>query len=70
MGDTPYTEREVGRLDQLIDDINAEPLAFVAHVGDIGRPREGCTDEWLAARKRQFARKGWMPGERCFVKRH
>jgi hypothetical protein len=56
MGDTPYTEREVGRLDQLIDDINAEPLAFVAHVGDIGRPREGCTDEWLAARKRQFAR--------------
>ncbi|HEX9396277.1 MAG TPA: metallophosphoesterase [Burkholderiales bacterium] len=56
MGDTPYTEREVQRLDQLIDEINADSLAFIVHVGDIGSPRQACTDEWLAARKRQFAR--------------
>ena len=56
MGDTPYSEGEVRRLDSLIDDLNAQPLAFVAHVGDITGGRGPCTDEWLEARKRQFAR--------------
>ena len=56
MGDTPYTGDEVQRLERVIDDLNAVPLAFVVHVGDIGRPREACTDAWLAARKQQFAR--------------
>ena len=56
MGDTPYDVAEVGRLDKLIDDMNAVPLAFVAHVGDITGGRGPCTDEWFAARKAQFAR--------------
>src|ERR1044071_2566684 len=36
LGDAPYTQAEIGRLDAVIDRINAEPLAFVVHVGDIG----------------------------------
>ena len=56
MGDTPYTEGEVRRLDTLIDDLNKEPLAFVVHVGDIGSSAIACDDAWLAARKSQFAR--------------
>jgi calcineurin-like phosphoesterase family protein len=56
MGDTPYGESEIGRLDRLIDDLNAAELAFVAHVGDVTSGRGPCSDEWLAARKAQFAR--------------
>ena len=56
MGDTPYSEGEVKRLDHLIDDLNGEPLAFVVHIGDITSGRGPCTDEWFAARKNQFAR--------------
>jgi hypothetical protein len=36
--------------------MNAAPLAFVVHVGDIGSSRLACGDEWLLARKQQFAR--------------
>ena len=58
LGDAPYTEAEVGRLDAVIDRINAEPLAFVVHVGDIGSstPEQACGDRWLGERKKQFAR--------------
>jgi hypothetical protein len=56
LGDTPYSEGEIRRLDQLIDDLNAVPLAFVAHVGDIGTSRQACDDQWLAERKLQFGR--------------
>jgi hypothetical protein len=35
--------------------MNREPLEFVVHLGDIGA-REACGDEWLAERKKQFAR--------------
>jgi hypothetical protein len=56
MGDTPYSEAEVRRLDKLIDDLNAQPLAFVAHVGDITSGRGPCTDAWFEARKAQLAR--------------
>ena len=55
-GDTPYTESEAERLDQLIDEMNAAPLAFVAHIGDIGSSELACGDDWLLARKAQFAR--------------
>jgi calcineurin-like phosphoesterase family protein len=54
MGDVPYTEGEVRRLDALIDDINRERLEFVIHVGDIGG--NACDDWTLAARKAQFSR--------------
>jgi hypothetical protein len=57
LGDTPYSEAEVGKLDELIGRLNAQPLAFVVHVGDIGKGSrdQGCSDAWLGARKRQFA---------------
>jgi predicted phosphodiesterase len=56
MGDTPYSQQQANLLESLIDELNAEPLAFVAHVGDITSGRGPCGDEWLEARKRQFAR--------------
>lgn len=36
--------------------MNAQPLAFVVHVGDIGTSSrtQGCSDAWLEARRRQF----------------
>ena len=55
MGDTPYSESEVGRLDGLIGDLNKEPLEFVVHIGDITSGRGPCTNEWFSARKAQFA---------------
>ena len=56
LGDAPYSAREIERLDRVIGEMNAEPLAFVVHVGDIGSSRQACTDAWLAARKKQLAR--------------
>jgi hypothetical protein len=56
LGDTPYSASEIERLDTLIDDINAEKLDFVVHVGDIGSSKNACNDAWLEARKQQFAR--------------
>jgi len=56
MGDTPYSDNEAQRLDSLIEDLNREPLAFVAHIGDITSGRGPCSDAWLEARKSQFAR--------------
>jgi hypothetical protein len=56
LGDAPYNKDEVARLDAVIDEINAQPLAFVVHVGDIGSSRLACTDDWLLERKAQFAR--------------
>jgi hypothetical protein len=56
LGDTPYTAEEVRRLDLLIDEMNGEPLAFVAHLGDIGSSARACSDDWLLERKAQFAR--------------
>ena len=46
LGDTPYSKREVAKLDRVIDEINAAPLEFVVHVGDIGRstPDQACGD--------------------------
>lgn len=56
MGDTPYSENEVGRVDRLIDALNREDLAFVVHVGDITSGRGPCSDDWFRERKEQFAR--------------
>ncbi len=57
LGDVPYSEGEVERLERLIDDINAQPVAFVVHLGDIGASRsQACHDEWVQARKLQFGR--------------
>jgi hypothetical protein len=56
LGDVPYTEGEIERLDAVIDRINRENLAFVVHVGDIGSSEQACTDDWLLERKKQFSR--------------
>jgi Calcineurin-like phosphoesterase len=56
LGDTPYSQGEIERLDALIGDMNGERLDFVVHVGDIGSAKNACDDAWLDARKAQFAR--------------
>ena len=58
LGDAPYSDGEVERLDGVIDRMNSEKLAFVVHVGDIGSSTQAqaCGDAWLIARKAQFAR--------------
>ena len=56
MGDTPYSLGEAAALDDMIERINAEELAFVVHAGDITSGRGPCSDEWFMARKEQFQR--------------
>jgi len=56
LGDTPYSQSGANLLDDMIDRMNAERLAFVVHVGDITSGRGPCGDEWLEARQKQFAR--------------
>ena len=56
LGDAPYSQAHANLLDALIDEMNAEPLAFVVHLGDITSGTGPCSDEWLEARQRQFAR--------------
>jgi hypothetical protein len=57
LGDAPYSEREAQKLDEVIERMNAEPLAFVVHVGDLGSSAktQGCSDAWLEARHQQLA---------------
>ena len=52
----PYSQPQANLLDGLIDQMNAERLAFVVHVGDITSGLGPCGDEWLQARQKQFAR--------------
>jgi len=52
----PYSQYQADLLDGMIERINAERLAFVVHVGDITSGTGPCSDTWLEARKRQFAR--------------
>ena len=63
----PYSQLQATLLDGMIDRMNAEPLAFVVHVGDITSGTGPCGDEWLEARKKQFARFGHpfvlLPGD-------
>lgn len=56
MGDVPYSQPQANLLDDMIARMNAEPLAFVVHVGDITSGRGPCGDEWMQARKKQFER--------------
>lgn len=58
LGDTPYSAPQARALDGLIERINAQDLAFVVHVGDIGTSArtQACGDTWLEARRQQFAK--------------
>lgn len=53
-GDTPYNGFERRHLPLLIAQMDAEPLAFVAHVGDIKASSERCDDTLYAARLADF----------------
>jgi len=55
LGDTPYSQAQANLLDGMIERINAEPLAFAVHIGDITSGVGPCDDGWLEARARQFA---------------
>ena len=74
MGDTPYNDAEVRALDALIDDMNAQDLAFVVHVGDITSGRGPCTDAWFDARQHQYQRLRHplilLPGDNDWVDCH
>ena len=74
MGDTPYNDADVRALDALIDDMNAQDLAFVVHVGDITSGRGPCTDSWFEARKHQYQRLRHpfilLPGDNDWVDCH
>jgi hypothetical protein len=58
LGDVPYSAAEVEKLDRVIDEMNAQELAFVVHVGDLGHSTlaQACSDGWLEQRKAQLAR--------------
>src|SRR4051812_41303055 len=53
LGDTPYSDAEHVQYLKMLDDMNARPLAFVIHVGDI-KGGGKCSDELYAERKREF----------------
>jgi hypothetical protein len=52
----PYSQPGANLLDDMIERINAQELAFVVHVGDITSGRGPCDDAWMEARKQQFGR--------------
>ncbi len=56
MGDVPYSQAQANLLDDMIERMNAKPLEFVVHVGDITSGRGPCGNEWMEARKKQFER--------------
>jgi hypothetical protein len=74
IGDAPYNAVEVPQVDRLIDEMNAQDLAFVIHVGDITSGHGPCSDEWFEARKRQFQRSKHpfviVPGDNDWVDCH
>ncbi|HZZ92721.1 MAG TPA: hypothetical protein VFE23_09165 [Usitatibacter sp.] len=53
MGDTPYSEGETREYLAMMREMDAEPLAFVIHVGDF-KGGGACSDELFATRKREF----------------
>ena len=56
LGDAPYFAWEALRLEQVLDQLNQEPLAFVLHVGDIKSGRDRCDDKLYADRLQLFER--------------
>jgi hypothetical protein len=56
IGDLPYSEAGEADVAALLAALDAEPLEFVLHVGDIKAGTESCTDALLARRHALFAR--------------
>lgn len=54
-GDLAYRPEQEPLLDNVLADLNATALEFVAHVGDLGAPSYGsCSNEMWARRRAQF----------------
>ena len=54
-GDTPYNVAEELQLGGMIEDMNAQPLAFIIHVGDFKDSRSECSDALFEQRRRSFS---------------
>ena len=54
IGDLGYFPQEEPWVDNVLADLNRNPLAFVVHIGDLSSPRFACTDELSARRLAQF----------------
>jgi hypothetical protein len=68
IGDLGYTPAQEPLVDNVLREINAEPLAFVVHDGDLGSPPNGsCTNELWERRLSQFQRSAhpliYTPGD-------
>jgi hypothetical protein len=57
LGDIPYDDLEVARLERVIDQVNGDPgIEFVVHAGDIKSGSSPCDDHTLQARHAQLQR--------------
>lgn len=54
MGDVPYGAAEEARFLRMMELLDREPLAFVAHLGDFRGGDEPCSDALYARRRAQF----------------
>jgi len=54
IGDLGYRPSEERLLQNVLEDLNRNELAFVVHVGDLSSPSYSCTDETVARRFAQF----------------
>lgn len=55
VGDTPYSDAEESRFLEMMKQIDAQPLAFIVHVGDFkAGSRAPCTDALFERRRAQF----------------
>jgi hypothetical protein len=74
IGDLPYFAWEELRLEQMLDAMNAEPLAFVLHVGDIKSGHDACSDALYLKRKVLFDRSAHplvlLPGDNDWTDCH
>jgi hypothetical protein len=55
IGDLGYRPAEQPLLQNVLDDLNRNELAFVVHVGDLSSPPYACTDELVPRRFAQFS---------------
>jgi hypothetical protein len=66
-GDTPYFDFEVPAFESMLREIDAAPVAFVAHLGDIKFGSAPCTNELFLARRALFDRSShpfvFVPGD-------
>ncbi len=54
IGDFPYAPEQEQEADNLLDELNGEKLAFVAHDGDIKSGSSACTDDVYRKEFRRF----------------